>query len=272
MLDLKNEPLPTWEQVEQYSERWGLYKQLIAGVPEDIEVKQACLGAHWAYVESEAGLGMSMAVRGGAPGFRLTQRANGMKLRDLASMVTSWSFLEATLGVAALNAWYSTEEVATENGMVYDVKGENDGFRMYAKAIEGKKVTIVGHFPMIEKMADRCELTILERDPHAGDTPDPACEYILQDQDFLFMTGITLTNKTMPRLLELGDTCETILVGPSVVPSPVFFDYGVVSMAGSICLPQNVEAVKEAIMQNSQSEIFKRGVQKMRIEMPGWQA
>ena len=30
---------------------------------------------------------------------------------------------------------------------------------------------------------------------------DSACEYILPEQDFVFITGMTLTNKTLPRLL-----------------------------------------------------------------------
>ena len=34
--------------------------------------------------------------------------------------------------------------------------------------------------------------------------PDPACEYILSEQDVVIMTATTLINKTMPRLLALS--------------------------------------------------------------------
>ncbi len=263
--------LPTAKSVAELSDRWELYKRLVAGVPEDVLVEKVCIGAHWIYVEATSGLGMSMLVTGGKPGCRLTEDVRGMKLRDLAALCTSWHFIEATVGVAALNAWYSSVDVAKSNGMVYDIRGENDGFRLYADLIAGKKVTIVGHFPMIERLADTCDLTILERNPSGDDMPDPACEYIMQEQDYLFMTGITLTNKTMPRLLELAKGGpEVILVGPSVVPSPVFFDYGVVSMAGSVCLPENADLAKRAIEQCASSNVFKHGVQKMRVERPGW--
>ena len=84
------------------------------------------------------------------------------------------------------------------------------------------------------------------------------------------VTGITLTNKTMPRLLQLskqsGGSC--ILVGPSVVPSPVLYDYGVDCMAGSII--DDPERAIAATMHGSTSGIFGNGVTKMRVERPGW--
>lgn len=263
--------LPTAQSVSELSDRWELYKKLVAGVPQGIAVKHVCVCAHWVYVEAESGLGMAMLVRGGRGGMRLGVDVAGMELRDLAALCTSWHFAEASIGVAALNAWYSCEATARSNGMFYEVKGENDGLKVYGELIAGRKVAVVGHFPMVERLADTCELTVLERDPHGDDMPDPGCEYIVPDLDYLFMTGITLTNKTMPRLLELAQTggVKTILVGPSVVPSPVFFDYGVVSMAGSVCLEENREQAKHAMELGADSAVFKRGVQKMRIERLG---
>ena len=263
--------VPTWEEVSQYSDKWKLYKELIAGIPEDVQVKRLMLGEQWAYCEAESGIGVSMMVRGGAGGSRIAQRANSMSLRDMAALSTSWSFVEATAGVAALNAWYGSEPVAKSNGLIID-EGENDGFRVYKKLVEGKRVAIVGHFPMIERMGDICDLTILERMPHPGDIPDPACEYIIEEQDYLFSTGITLQNKTMPRLLQLAQEggTEVILVGPSVVPAPALYDYGVVCMAGSIVLEDRAEDVKLAMEQGSRTNIFGLGLQKMRIEKPGW--
>ena len=263
--------IPTWAEVEQYSDKWKLYKGLIAGIPEDIQVKKLMLGEHWAYCEAESGVGVSMTVHGGAGMSRLNAPASSIKLRDMAALSTSWSFTEATAGVAALNAWYGSEPVARSNGLIIDA-GENDGFKVYRKLVEGKRVAVVGHFPLIERMGDICDLTILERSPQKGDIPDPACEYIIAEQDYLFSTGITLQNKTLPRLLELareGGT-EVILVGPSVVPAPLLFDYGVVCLAGSIVLDERAECVKLAMEQGSRTSIFGAGLQKMRVERPGW--
>ena len=263
--------IPTWAEVEQYGDKWRLYKELIGGIPEDIGIKKLMLGEQWAYCEAESGVGVSMMVRGGAGGARFDRAASEYTLRDLAAFSTSWSFVEATAGVAALNAWYAAEPQARDAGMVID-EGENDGFRVYRQLVEGKRVTVVGHFPMIERMGDICDLTILERMPQPGDIPDPACEYIIAEQDYLFTTGITLQNKTLPRLLELareGGT-EVIMVGPSVVPAPMLFDYGVVCLASSIVLPERADKVMLAMEQGSRTSIFGAGLQKMRVEKPGW--
>lgn len=123
-------------------------------------------------------------------------------------------------------------------------------------------------------MGGICDLTALERAPHPGDIPDPACEYIIAEQDYLFTTGITLQNKTLPRLLELareGGT-EVIMVGPSVVPASLLFDYGVVCLASSIVLPERADKVKLAMEQGSRTSIFGAGLQKMRVEKPGWRS
>ena len=62
------------------------------------------------------------------------------------------------------------------------------------------------------------------------------------------------------------------MVGPSVVPAPVLFGYGVVCLAGSIVLPEREERVKLAMEQGSRTGIFGAGLQKMRVEAPGWRS
>ena len=264
------ERIPGWDEMQQLPAPWSLYKDLVAGIPDSIGVKDLCIGNHWVLVEAESGYGAAMVVSGGRGTYKLGSNALHMSLRDLAAQCVSWNFLEASVGVAALNAWYSTPENATKAGMKIEEKGNNDGFELYRKLCAGKRVTVVGHFPLIERLADECELTILERNPHGDDYPDPACEYIIPEQDFTFITGITLTNKTLPRLLQLAQTSggSCILVGPSVVPAPVLFSYGVDCMAGSVIT--DPEHAKAAIMRGSTSGIFKSGVQKMRVERPGW--
>lgn len=86
----------------------------------------------------------------------------------------------------------------------------------------------------MERLAARCELTVLERAPQEGDLPDPACEYVLPEQDYVFITGTTLINKTLPRLLQLCEGARVVLVGPSVPFTTDWFDLGVEVLAGSV--------------------------------------
>ena len=113
-----------------------------------------------------------------------------------------------------------------------------DAFEMYRPRISAQKdarVTVVGHFPNVAKIDEYAQLTVLERNCTSPiDTPDPACEYVLPVSDYAFITGVTIINKTAPRLLELTKNGTTIFVGPSVVMSPFLFDWGVEMLAGSV--------------------------------------
>ena len=56
------EAVTTFEQLEKLPSQWNLYKELVAGVPESIKVRDVCVGAHWILVEAECGWGVSMRV------------------------------------------------------------------------------------------------------------------------------------------------------------------------------------------------------------------
>jgi uncharacterized protein (DUF4213/DUF364 family) len=107
----------------------------------------------------------------------------------------------------------------------------------------------VGHFPWLDKVAEVAELTILERDCREGnDTPDPACEYIIPTQDYVLMTGVTLINKTAPRLIALAENAVVAMLGPSVVASVKILGRGVDILAGRVVV-DNLRA-KEAVKQD----------------------
>lgn len=226
---------------------WRLYDTLIEQIPAEPLVTRLCLGTSWTYVEAECGMGVAMTCKGGArPSTK--DPLVGRPLREVAKLAKSWNWGEASLGVAALNAWYSRREMLEPYGATYDDEGAQpegheraaDAFAVYADQMPGKNVCVVGHFPHVERIARERGgvLTVLERNCTSDiDTPDPACEYLAPEQDYLFMTGVTLTNKTQPRLLELArlsGRTHTVLVGPSVVPAPLMFDEGVECLAGSV--------------------------------------
>ncbi len=108
-----------------------------------------------------------------------------------------------------------------------------------AEELAGHKVGLIGHFEHgINALSGICDLTVLERDPKGSDLPDSACEYLLPGMDIIFITGMTVANKTLPRLLELAGDAQIILVGPSVLgPSvpcaPEVFRGRVSQLAGS---------------------------------------
>lgn len=226
---------------------WSLYDTLIDGIPDDIAIRDYCLGQHWSYVDAECGMGISFTVTGGAKGEE-GQDFRGQSLKSLAHLAKSWNFSEATLGIAAINAWYSQADKIEACHPLKETKEilpdgtklrRNDAFEIMRPKIQAcngtAKVVVVGHFPHVADIAEYAHLTVLERNcRNEFDTPDPACEYLMPQADFAFITGVTLTNKTAPRLLRLAANATTTLVGPSVIMSPIFFDYGVDLIAGSV--------------------------------------
>lgn len=223
---------------------WKFYNHLIAQIPEGPVVLDYCLGTHWTYVEADCGMGISYTCKGGSKrAFPLDFR--GMPLREVAELSKSWCFEEASIGVAALNAWYADKGKLDALGAVYDEPGVApessvrllDAFELYRPRMAGAKVTVIGHFPHVDRIAEYADLTVLERNcTQALDTPDPACEYILPNQDFVFITGTTIINKTAPRLLDIAQDPAVVFVGPSVVMTPFLFDWGAEMLAGSVVI------------------------------------
>jgi uncharacterized protein (DUF4213/DUF364 family) len=147
-------------------------------------------------------------------------------LRELAAAAKSWNFAEASLGMAAINAyWNSPERPLVARALEL---GDTEAFSAWKNRAAGKKVAVIGHFFNLEQtLGGVCELSILERRPGPGDYPDSAAEFLLPQSDFVFATGVTFTNKTFPRLLELSRAATFILAGPSVPLAPPLLDRGV---------------------------------------------
>lgn len=246
---------------------WKLYDDLIKSIPADITVDDYNVARNWTLICAGGNIGVSLTVPDSGMPRSHPGPVAGMSLRDAAALAKSWNFTEASLGVAALNAYYSTwDKAAAFPGFVRPASAgddlasrtEKNAFFAFADELAGKKVAVIGHFPHIEKaVAPICELSILERCPSPGDYPDSACEYILPEQDYVFITGMTLINKTLPRLLQICQKPKVSLVGPSAPLSPVLWNYGADNISGFVCTePERMDAI---VRMGQQQEIFKSG-------------
>ena len=218
---------------------WNLYDDLIDEIPGHITVAAAYTGTKWCRVTSSergAGMAFAMPVRTRPASYGEDDLA-GLPLREVAALAKSWNLAEAGLGMAAVNAYHSLPKRAFGNG--FSPCHENNwarAFHPYREVIAGKKVAVIGHFPFAASaLADAAELFILERNPVEGDYPDSAAEYLLPGCDYVFITGSSFVNKTIPRLLELSRNATTVMIGPSTPASPILFDYGVDVITAFAC-------------------------------------
>ncbi|KNF08614.1 hypothetical protein CLPU_6c01000 [Gottschalkia purinilytica] len=242
---------------------WEIYDKLIEPIPEDIYVEDCIMGLRWTYIKGKNS-GIALTFRDGLRESSILGKIKGMRLKELSTYVKSWNFTEASLGLSAINSFYNTVEHAEKLGANFSEGRKNDIFTESIDEIRGKNVAVIGHFPDLEKIESICNLSILERRPSKGDLPDCACEYILKNQDFVFITGSTLANKTLPRLLELSKNAKVILVGPSVPVAPILFDYGVNTLASAVIVNDNL--IQQAIKEGGSHQIFDLGGKMAKIK------
>ena len=239
--------------------KWKMYDELIAGIPKGITV-EAATHKKWWLVKTKDSMGISMYFEQGEVKRTLPEDVSGMDLKELASYAKSWNFYEATLGMAAINAWYNRAELIAPMKPYFSTSV----FDEYVDEVRGKRAAVIGHFPFMEKIAEAAaEYSILEKRPSEGDYPDSACEYILPGQDYVFITGTTFANKTLPRLLDLCRGAKVIMTGPSVPLAPILFDYGIYELAGTIA--EDYNTLWDAVGRGEEKGIFKYGAKMLQI-------
>ena len=234
---------------------WQLYDALIEGVDGSRRVDYACCGPWRAWVESEGRGGLaSLLSPGGAP-CRPTgelRQHRGRCLRDLARLAKSDDPQESALGMAALNAYYNdAERLALFPARLFPMGSEEgDAFACLLPQARGKRVASVGHFSGVKQLyAPVCDFTVFEREPREGDLPEEAEEELLPGMDLVFITGMTLTNKTLPRLLSLTASCRVVITGPSLPLSEVMFDFGADVLSGLV-IPGNSRGREAAVSEH----------------------
>jgi uncharacterized protein (DUF4213/DUF364 family) len=235
---------------------WKIYDEMILPIAADLRVDEAIIGKYWTFIRSGRRVGLAMSIQEITRPRTLAQNLQNMRLQELAAFAKSWNLQEAALGMAAINAFWNGMGAKTVD-ISLDL-GEKDSFTHWAKRVTGKRVAVIGHFPHLEKaLSCAAELCILEKRPMAGDYPDSACEFLLPNMDFVFATGVSLINKTLPRLLELSRHCGIILAGPSVPLAPPLFDAGIIDLQGFV-VTEPAECAR-GVMGQSHSLIFDTG-------------
>lgn len=232
---------------------WELYDELIEPIPDDLKVDEILVGNVWTMVRAGERLGVAMTTKGQTREPICKESRVGMSLRCAACLIKSWNLIEASIGAAAINAYYNTVENLKQLNA-----GGGDVFSESVEKVRGKRVAVIGHFSNIRQYLEAAaEVSILERSPQLGDYPDSACEYILPGQDFVFITGCTLINKTMPRLLELSHGARVIITGPSVPLTPIMFEYGATELGGLVIT--DISNVRSRIAEGNNGSLFSWG-------------
>jgi uncharacterized protein len=199
-----------------------LEKKLLASVVDlDARVKGVSIGITWTAVESRF-VGLSHTYQ--TSEHIDIEDAGNLTLHtavDLAKRILSWKHLEASIGVAALNS------LIEPNGRKGNVK------KFIREKARGKVVTVIGRFPFFDEIAAIAKKAyLLEIEPTGRELPSFAAEEIMPKSDLNLITGTTLINHSLQRLLALGQNGYNVILGPTTPLSPVLFDYGAHILGG----------------------------------------
>ncbi len=216
-------------------------------------VQEIQIGAFWtavvATVEGERRCGLASALRGfddhhhgGGPAVREAGRLLAQDAAELACLVNSGSLMEASIGMATINALLPVQE-----SWWVDLNAEE----VIVAHGQGKKVALIGHFPFIPRLEGRVgELWVIEKDPRGDDLPAKAADEFLPQADVIAITGTTLINHTFDGLMAIRNPEALVLVlGPSTPLSPILFDHGVHLLSGAVV--EDIESVMRAAGQGA---------------------
>jgi len=199
--------------------------EILASLHHDAPVLDVSTGPRSSLVETPGGVGLAYRHRlePGTPPPRLPE---GASLQELARLARSRHPVEASVGVAAVNAALRPEPTALEEG---------NGYQLLLELGRGRDVALVGHFSFVARLrAEARTLWVLELEPEEGDLPAAEAARVIPRADLVAITGSTLVNHTLDELLALARGKPIVLLGPSAVFSPVLFDHGVTAICGAL--------------------------------------
>jgi len=209
-----------------------IYELLLDYARTEAQITDLNIGLVWTVCKSRQ-LGLAMSP--GIPTRTLPWSGTlaGKTLAELAGWITDWEPYKACVAMAAINCSLNRYELPAGATLMPTPERTNLAvFDYFLPRLQGKKVVVVGRYPGIEQLAEQIDLSILERQPLLNDYPDPACEFLLPDADWVFLTASSITNKTFPRLAELAQHATTVLMGPTVPWLPELHEFAIDYLAG----------------------------------------
>ena len=212
-----------------------VYELLMDHCTCDAVVDNLMIGLVWTLCQtkdkSSTGLAMS-------PGFSTRTLSwsgslTGKPITDLAAWIVDWDPFHATVAMAAINSCINSRPLPNSDVVQHDGEHANLAvFEHFLPQLKHKNVVVIGHYPGIERYQNLMQLSILEKQPTADDLPDSACEFLLPNADWVFLTASSIPNKTFPRLAELSLNAKTVLMGPTTPWLPQLHEFGIDYLAG----------------------------------------
>ena len=250
---------------------WKIYELLLDQVNthlSDFSLESVNIGLTWTLsrLNSPQGIasGLSMSPAQYTRTLPWSGELRNYSLDKLCNWIRGWDNFESVVAQSVINAIINYEKSSLLAAAV-PVSAELSEspnltvFKYFLPYLQNKKIVVIGHYPGIEQLQSCLDLTVLERVPRENDLPDNACEYIIPEADWVFITASAIANKTFPRLAELAKNAVTVLMGPSVPWLTEFREFGIDFLAGiKIC---DAKDLQSTVAEGGGVRIFGKAVQ-----------
>lgn len=236
-----------------------IYELLLDYCSTNAIVDRLLIGMVWSLCQSGHSVGLSMSPQFATRTLTWSGGLAGKPLADLATWILEWEPYQASVAMSAINSCINSrampDSIALENTMEH---ANLAVFDYFLPQLSGKDVVVVGRYPDIERYHDQFQLKILEKQPGNNDYPDAACEFLIPDADWVFITASSIPNKSFPRLAELASGAKTVLMGPTTPWLPQLHEFGIDYLAGvEVADP---ETLYRTIAEGGGKRIFNTGV------------
>jgi hypothetical protein len=149
----------------------------------------------------------------------------GKRAGELAEYARSNETVSASIGMATVNSLIEVDESRCVERGAFDVLAEKG---------RGRNIGVVGHFPFIPKLRELAQnVWVIERHPQPGDCPESDAPRILPQCEVVCLTGTSLINHTIEKLLALCEGSFVVLTGPTSPVTPVLFEFGIDVICGT---------------------------------------
>ncbi|MDY6915575.1 MAG: DUF364 domain-containing protein [Candidatus Cloacimonadota bacterium] len=203
-----------------------ILEKIVDSLPNS-QVKDVFVGVFDVAVESNK-LGIATTVKEESlphEGINNSIPLNEHEVGELALYAFSENWLEASLGMAAINSALSKYEKQARH---------INAKKLIEKYGIGKKVGIIGHFPFVENSQNKfSELMVFEKEPQKGDFSEKMIPEKLPHAEVVAITSTSFTNHTLEFILNyVASTSYVILLGPTTPLTPVLFNYHIDALCG----------------------------------------
>ncbi len=194
----------------------------------EVPVEEVAVGVSYTAVKlANDNVGLAYTLRWPCPSPLTLKLPVKAKVKDVAPLALSPIPVEASIGVACLNAVLNPTCPGSVKGDILE----------HIELQKGDVVGLIGNFPpIVEKLRNKVgKVYVFERQPTPNTYPDWAAKLLLPKCSVVLITGATLINKTLDELLPYTSNArEVALVGPSTTLAPEVFKETNITLLASV--------------------------------------